>query len=110
MGFTRYAILIALEGSSILVFIIVSDASITNVISVLVTLFSGIQEESPSKHCDSSGPRGVICPQSLAEIPVFLLAKATGTLHHSLRIAVFGSVQPPLVSGSLCVRVCVCVF
>lgn len=42
MGFTRYAILIALEGSSILVFILVSDASITNVISVLVTLISGI--------------------------------------------------------------------
>lgn len=55
-----------------------------------------------SLHCGSSIPRGAICPHSSEEIPVFLLAKATGTLHHSLRIAVFGSVQPPLVSGSLC--------
>lgn len=60
-------------------------------------------EEGLSLHCGSSIPRGVICPHSSEEIPVFLLAKATGTLHHSLHIAVFGSVQPPLVSGSRCV-------
>lgn len=53
-------------------------------------------------HYGSSAPRGVIYPQSSAEIPVFLLAKATGTLQHSLRIAVFGSDQPPLVSEALC--------
>lgn len=34
-----------------------------------------------------------------------LLAKAPGMLHHTIRIAVFGSSQPPLVSGSACVGV-----
>lgn len=54
-------------------------------------------EENPSIQFGSPAPRGVIYPQSSVEIPVFLLAKATGTLQHSLRIAVFGSCQPPLV-------------
>ncbi|XP_076588631.1 hydrocephalus-inducing protein homolog [Chaetodon auriga] len=53
-------------------------------------------EESPSLYCGSSIPRGVILPHSSEEIPVFLLAKAIGRLHHTLRIAVFGSIQPPL--------------
>ncbi|XP_056908191.1 hydrocephalus-inducing protein homolog isoform X4 [Takifugu flavidus] len=43
-----------------------------------------------------SKPKGVIGPGSSLEIPVLLLAKATGTLQHTLRIAVFGSIQPPL--------------
>lgn len=63
-------------------------------------------EESPSLIFGSSIPRGVILPHSSEELPVILLAKATGRLRHPLRIAVFGSVQPPSVSGSLCVCVC----
>lgn len=39
---------------------------------------------------------------------MFLLAKAIGRLHHTLRIAVFGSILPPLVSGSLCVCASAC--
>ncbi|XP_026221932.1 hydrocephalus-inducing protein homolog [Anabas testudineus] len=53
-------------------------------------------EESPSLFFGSSTPRGVILPHSSEEVPVFVLAKAVGKLHHNLRIAVFGSVQPPL--------------
>ncbi|KAM7413943.1 hypothetical protein PAMA_018980 [Pampus argenteus] len=53
-------------------------------------------EESPSLLFGSSIPRGLIPPHSSEELPVFLLAKAVGRLHHTLRIAVFGSVQPPL--------------
>lgn len=61
-------------------------------------------EDNSSIHCGSSAPRGVIYPQSSVEIPVFLLAKATGMLQHSLRIAVFGSSQAPLVSKTI--RLC----
>ncbi|XP_053175951.1 hydrocephalus-inducing protein homolog [Scomber japonicus] len=53
-------------------------------------------EESPSLIFGSSAPRGLIPPHSSEEIPVFLLAKAVGRLHHTLSIAVFGSIQPPL--------------
>uniref|UniRef100_A0A3Q3MLA1 HYDIN axonemal central pair apparatus protein n=1 Tax=Mastacembelus armatus TaxID=205130 RepID=A0A3Q3MLA1_9TELE len=60
-------------------------------------------EESPSLLFGSSMPRGVILPHSSEELPVFLLAKAIGRLCHSLHIAVFGSVQPSLVSGSVCI-------
>ncbi|KAM7396206.1 hypothetical protein PAMP_019263 [Pampus punctatissimus] len=62
-------------------------------------------EESPSLLFGSSIPRGLIPPHSSEELPVFLLAKAIGRLHHTLRIAVFGSVQPPLVSERMCVLV-----
>lgn len=47
----------------------------------------------------------MIHPGSSEELPVRLLAKAPGMLHHTIRIAVFGSSQPPLVSGSACVGV-----
>lgn len=57
-------------------------------------------EESPPLFFGSSTPRGVILPHSSEEVPVSLLAKAVGKRHHSLRIAVFGSLQPPLVSCS----------
>ncbi|XP_071313817.1 hydrocephalus-inducing protein homolog isoform X2 [Trachinotus anak] len=53
-------------------------------------------EETPSLLFGSSIPRGVILPHTSEKLPVFLLAKAVGRLHHRLRIAVFGSVQPPL--------------
>ncbi|XP_059190373.1 hydrocephalus-inducing protein homolog [Centropristis striata] len=53
-------------------------------------------EESPSLLFGSSSPRGVILPQSSQELPVFLIAKAVGRQQHTLRIAVFGSIQPPL--------------
>ncbi|KAM9351917.1 LOW QUALITY PROTEIN: hydrocephalus-inducing protein homolog [Symphorus nematophorus] len=66
-------------------------------------------EESLSLHCGSSRPRGMIHPHSLEEIAVVLRAKAIGRLRHTLRIAVFGSLQPPLVSGSLCEVVLSCV-
>ena len=62
-------------------------------------------EESPLLHCGTSTPRGVIYPHSSEEIPLFLCAKAVGKLHHTLRIAVFGSTRPSLVS--LCVYFCV---
>lgn len=55
-------------------------------------------EENRLKLSYISKPRGVIGPGDSQEIPVLLLANATGTLHHTLRIAVFGSVLPPLVS------------
>ncbi|XP_025759455.1 hydrocephalus-inducing protein homolog isoform X1 [Oreochromis niloticus] len=57
-------------------------------------------EENPSLLLGSSAPRGVIHPGTSEELPVRLLAKAVGTLHHTIRIAIFGSPQPPLVSGS----------
>ncbi|XP_045894223.1 hydrocephalus-inducing protein homolog [Micropterus dolomieu] len=53
-------------------------------------------EESPSLIFGSSVPRGVILPRSSEAFPVFLQAKAVGRLHHTLRIAVFGSAKPPL--------------
>lgn len=53
----------------------------------------------------TSRPRGVIGPGSSQQIPVLLLAKATGKLHHTLHIAVFGSVLQPLVSR-VCKLVC----
>lgn len=57
-------------------------------------------EENPSLLFGSPVPRGLILPGTSEELPVLLLAKAVGRLHHTLRIAVFGSLQPPLVSGS----------
>ncbi|XP_075998117.1 hydrocephalus-inducing protein homolog [Genypterus blacodes] len=53
-------------------------------------------EESPSLLFGSSVPRGIILPHTSAEIPLRLLAKTTGRLHHTVHIAVFGSVLPPL--------------
>lgn len=64
-------------------------------------------EENQLKLSYTSKSRGVIGPGSSQEIPVILLAKATGKWHHTLHIAVFGSVLPPLVSVCLCVFVCV---
>ncbi|KAM9351908.1 hydrocephalus-inducing protein homolog [Symphorus nematophorus] len=60
-------------------------------------------KESLSLHCSSSIPRGVIRPHSSEEIPVVLQAKAIGKLHHTLCIAVFGSLQPPLEVVLSCV-------
>ncbi|XP_075998116.1 hydrocephalus-inducing protein homolog [Genypterus blacodes] len=53
-------------------------------------------DESPSLLFGSSVPRGIILPHTSAEIPLRLLAKAAGRLHHTVHIAVFGSVLPPL--------------
>ncbi|XP_008288806.1 hydrocephalus-inducing protein homolog [Stegastes partitus] len=60
-------------------------------------------EESPSLVFGSLEPRGVIPPGSSVKLPVFLLAQAVGKLHHTLRIAVFGSLQPPLEVVLLCI-------
>ncbi|XP_070763174.1 hydrocephalus-inducing protein homolog [Enoplosus armatus] len=60
-------------------------------------------EESPSLSFGSSAPRGVILPHSSEELPVFLLAKAVGRMRRTLRIAVFGSVQPALEVVLLCI-------
>ncbi|XP_030613884.1 hydrocephalus-inducing protein homolog isoform X2 [Archocentrus centrarchus] len=60
-------------------------------------------EENPSLLLGSSAPRGVIHPGSSEELPVRLLAKAVGILHRSLRIAVFGSLQPPLEVALSCI-------
>ena len=54
----------------------------------------------------SSVPRGLIPAGTSVEVPLFLLAKATGRQHGTARIAVLGSDHPPLVSRTL--RVCVC--
>lgn len=52
--------------------------------------------------------RGVIDGQHSKEIPVFLLAKSLGELKHTLRIALLGSLKPPLVSSvSVCVYICI---
>ncbi|XP_056273332.1 hydrocephalus-inducing protein homolog [Pseudoliparis swirei] len=53
-------------------------------------------EESPSLLVSTSSPRGLIPPHSSEELPVFLLPKAVGWQQLALRVAVFGSVQPPL--------------
>lgn len=63
-------------------------------------------EENPSFCYGSTKPRGVIFPQSSEEIPVFLVAKATGRLHQTLRIAIFCSTQPPLVSCTSLTMLC----
>ncbi|XP_074533739.1 hydrocephalus-inducing protein homolog [Halichoeres trimaculatus] len=60
-------------------------------------------EESPSLVFGSSSPRGVILPNRSKEVPVFLLAKAVGRLHHTLRIAVFGSTKPPVMVSLSCI-------
>ncbi|KAM9376112.1 hydrocephalus-inducing protein-like [Pholidichthys leucotaenia] len=63
----------------------------------------GIQELGHAERLDlevhSPMPRGVILPGSFEDVPVILLAKAVGRLHHTLSIAVFGSLEPPLVSS-----------
>lgn len=69
----------------------------------LCVLFQAHQENQLALTFPSR-PRGVIQPGTSQEIPVCLLAKAAGALRHTLPIAVFGSVLPPLVS------VCVCVW
>ncbi|XP_028440234.1 hydrocephalus-inducing protein homolog [Perca flavescens] len=53
-------------------------------------------EESLPLLFGSVTPRGLIRPHSSEELPVFLLAKAVGRQQRTLRIAVFGSFQPPL--------------
>ncbi|XP_061629909.1 hydrocephalus-inducing protein homolog [Phyllopteryx taeniolatus] len=53
-------------------------------------------EESPSMIFGSSLSRGVIPPHSSADLPVFLLVKDVGKQHHTLYIALFGSIHPPL--------------
>ncbi|CAI5655386.1 unnamed protein product [Oreochromis niloticus] len=60
-------------------------------------------EENPSLLLGSSAPRGVIHPGTSEELPVRLLAKAVGTLHHTIRIAIFGSPQPPLEVALSCI-------
>lgn len=54
-----------------------------------------------------SRSRGVLDPGSSQDFPVCLLAKAAGALSHTLRIVVFGSVLPPLVSVCVCAHGCV---
>lgn len=56
----------------------------------------------------SSKPRGVIPPHSSEKIPVTILAKFTGRLHHVLRITVFGSSHAPLVSGTVAAFLVIC--
>ncbi|GAA6221266.1 hydrocephalus-inducing protein homolog [Lates japonicus] len=53
-------------------------------------------EETPSLLFGCPVPRGVILPRTSEKLPVYLLAKAVGHLRHSLRISLFGSVEPPL--------------
>ncbi|XP_051916753.1 hydrocephalus-inducing protein homolog isoform X2 [Hippocampus zosterae] len=53
-------------------------------------------EESPSVIFGSTSSRGVIPPHSSADLPVFLLVKNVGKHHHTLYIALFGSIHPPL--------------
>ncbi|XP_039456431.1 hydrocephalus-inducing protein homolog [Oreochromis aureus] len=60
-------------------------------------------QENPSLLLGSSAPRGVIHPGTSEELPVRLLAKAVGTLHHTIRIAIFGSPQPPLEVALSCI-------
>ncbi|XP_025999986.1 hydrocephalus-inducing protein-like isoform X2 [Astatotilapia calliptera] len=60
-------------------------------------------EDNSSLLLGSSAPRGVIHPGSSEELPVRLLAKAPGMLHHTIRIAVFGSSQPPLEVALSCI-------
>ncbi|XP_037622519.1 hydrocephalus-inducing protein homolog isoform X2 [Sebastes umbrosus] len=60
-------------------------------------------EESPPLLFGSSTPRGLILPHSSEELPMFLLAKAVGRQQCILRIAVFGSIQPPLEVGLSCI-------
>lgn len=64
-------------------------------------LFQAHQEKQVTLAFPSE-PRGVITPGTSQEIPVCLLAEAAGALRHTLRIAVFGSVLPPLVSVCVC--------
>ncbi|KAA8590533.1 hypothetical protein FQN60_014467, partial [Etheostoma spectabile] len=60
-------------------------------------------EESLPLLFGSFKPRGLILPHSSEELPVFLLAKAIGRQQRTLRIAVFGSFQPPLEVGLSCI-------
>ncbi|XP_031731518.1 hydrocephalus-inducing protein homolog isoform X1 [Anarrhichthys ocellatus] len=60
-------------------------------------------QESPSLLFGSSAPRGLILRHSSEELPVFLLAKSVGKQTHTLRIAVFGSSQPPLEVTVSCI-------
>ncbi|KAF7656193.1 hypothetical protein LDENG_00045060 [Lucifuga dentata] len=60
-------------------------------------------EECPALLFGSSTSRGVILPHTSVEIPLFLLALAVGRLQHIVRIAVFGSVRPPLEVGLSCI-------
>ncbi|XP_019738776.1 hydrocephalus-inducing protein homolog [Hippocampus comes] len=53
-------------------------------------------EESPSVIFGSTSSRGVIPPHSSADLPVFLLVKNVGKQHHTLYIALFGGIHPPL--------------
>nr|XP_057932234.1 hydrocephalus-inducing protein homolog isoform X2 [Doryrhamphus excisus] len=60
-------------------------------------------EESPSIIFGSSLSRGVIPPHSSADLPVFLLVKDVGKQHHTLYIALFGSVHSPLEVDLSCI-------
>ncbi|KAM6936867.1 hydrocephalus-inducing protein homolog [Xenentodon cancila] len=57
-------------------------------------------DESLFESFGSPVPRGVILPDTSEELPLLLVTKTVGRLHHTLRIAVFGSLQEPLVSQS----------
>ncbi|KAG7229797.1 hypothetical protein INR49_012446 [Caranx melampygus] len=60
-------------------------------------------EETPSLLFHSSSPGVVILPHTSEKFPLVLVAKAVGRLHHTLRIAVFGSIHPPLVVHLSCI-------
>ncbi|XP_068458365.1 hydrocephalus-inducing protein homolog isoform X2 [Clinocottus analis] len=68
----------------------------TSALPACIGMLDQEYEESPSLIFCSSSPRGLILPHSSGELHVFLMAKAVGIHRHTLRIAVFGSVQPPL--------------
>ncbi|XP_024138466.1 hydrocephalus-inducing protein homolog isoform X3 [Oryzias melastigma] len=53
-------------------------------------------EEDSSVFSSTPAPRGLILPGSSVELPVLLQAQAVGQLHHTLRIAIFGSQHQPL--------------
>lgn len=61
-------------------------------------------EENPSLLLSSSAPRRLIHPGSSEKFYVCLPAKTVGKLHSTLWIAVFSSLQPYLVSGSVCAK------
>ncbi|XP_023811732.1 hydrocephalus-inducing protein homolog isoform X1 [Oryzias latipes] len=53
-------------------------------------------DEDFSVFFSSPAPKGLLLPGSSADLPVLLQAQAIGELHHTLRIAIFGSPQQPL--------------
>ncbi|KAM8861524.1 hydrocephalus-inducing protein homolog isoform 3-T3 [Synchiropus picturatus] len=60
-------------------------------------------EADPSLIVGSSRPRGLIGPHSFEDLPVLMLVKAVGRLEHTLHIAIFGSLHPPLEVKFICI-------